>query len=354
MDEVHAAKDGSLYDVLSSRQDTRDEPLFIMITTAGKSQDCFAYRQREYYKSILSGVVENERIFSVMYTYDKEWENDWTNPKYLMASNPNLGYSVKTENIMDKLRTAVQNPEERSGIIQETLNIWQGNGVIDKKWLDSDLIDSAFADFSITDDKFKNQQASCAYDLGSTDDCTSVAFCIYIEEEDKYYFFFNHYLPEAMVASHRQSEQYKKWSRMKYLKLGPGNVNDENFVYEDIVKFHDIIQIGDIRYDETFAKYLASRLNEYGFNCFPFSQRVAAFAPLTYNFEKLIKSDKIRFQKNEMTRWMFNNAGLKEYESNGNNRKPVKIQAHRKIDGVIACLMALYPHTLILKQNKVI
>lgn len=56
----------------------------------------------------------------------------------------------------------------------------------------------------------------------------------------------------------------------------------------------------------------------------------------TKEFERLILSDKVILDNNEITRWCFRNTKLRE-DMNA-NVKPVKTFKDKKIDGVIAII----------------
>ena len=71
----------------------------------------------------------------------------------------------------------------------------------------------------------------------------------------------------------------------------------------------------------------------------PFSQALWHFNLSTKEFERLIKSDRVIIDDNEITRYCFSNVTIKT--DHNENSKPIKVEKQQKIDGVIAMLQAL-------------
>jgi phage terminase large subunit-like protein len=71
----------------------------------------------------------------------------------------------------------------------------------------------------------------------------------------------------------------------------------------------------------------------------PYSQSIGNFNKPTKELERLVLSDKVIIDDNEITRFCFRNVELK-FDHN-NNCKPVKYKDNNKIDGVIAMIEAL-------------
>ena len=75
-DEMHAAKDTTLYDVLASSQGARQNPLSFIVTTAGHNTLCPYYKMRQSAIDVLQGRIENDSLVAFIYTLDEG--DDWT------------------------------------------------------------------------------------------------------------------------------------------------------------------------------------------------------------------------------------------------------------------------------------
>ena len=87
LDEYHAAKSNSLKAVLESGQGTRDNPLEIIITTAGFDKLGPCYELRTTATEILNGLKEDDSFFMAIYSLDEN--DDWKDEANWIKSNPN-------------------------------------------------------------------------------------------------------------------------------------------------------------------------------------------------------------------------------------------------------------------------
>ena len=118
-----------------------------------------------------------------------------------------------------------------------------------------------------------------------------------------------------------------------------GNVVDYSYIKEDILKVNEMCPIEGIYYDSYNATSWAIDCTSAGLNMQPFSQALANFNRPTKEIERLIRSDKVVIDDNELTRFCFSNVVIKR--DHNDNIKPDKVSNKNKIDGVIAMIQAL-------------
>ena len=107
-----------------------------------------------------------------------------------------------------------------------------------------------------------------------------------------------------------------------------------------MLKRNSHIPIRKVAYDSWNSTQWAIEATEQGLPLEPYSQSIGNFNRPTRELERLIRSQKVVFQTNEITRWMFRNVLLKH--DHNDNVKPTKGGTQgQKIDGVIAILEAL-------------
>ena len=174
--------------------------------------------------------------------------------------------------------------------------------------------------------------------MASVSDMTAVSYMI--PKDDKFYYFTDYYLPQSALEGNPNSEKYKEWRRRGLLTITSGNVCDYDYITSDMMKMSQTVMIEGIYYDSYNATQWAINAVSQGLNLIEYSQSLANFNKPTKEFERLIKSDKIIIEDNEITRWCFNNVDLKS--DHNENVKPVKGgNKFEKIDGVIAMVEAL-------------
>ena len=136
------------------------------------------------------------------------------------------------------------------------------------------------------------------------------------------------------------------------LTVTPGNVTDYDYITNDIVEISKTLVINKIFYDPYNATQWAINCTEIGLPLEPYSQNIANFNRPTKELERLILSKNCIIDNNEITRFCFSNVTIKS-DHNG-NVKPVKYIDNKKIDGVIAMLMALGGYLTVPKYSNTI
>lgn len=331
-DEVHAARDSKLYDVLKSSQGMRENPLAICITSAGFDRFGFCYKMRTTCTEILSGLKEDDSQFVAIYSIDED--DDWKDESVWIKANPNLGITVSLDYLREMVQQAINNTTLEVSTRTKNLGQWLSSQDI---WIPDDLL------LESTEDIKPESFSECfvGVDLASVSDFTAVSYLF--KGKEKYYFKTDYYLPSATLQDNSNSTLYKEWKRQGLLKITDGNVCDYDYILSDLLKMGKIVPIRKIAYDQYNSTQWAIDAESLGLPLEPYSQALWNFNRPTKEFERLIKSGKIVLDNNEITRWCFKNVELKH--DHNENVKPVKSggkkSGQNKIDGVIAILQAL-------------
>ena len=329
-DELHAAKDSKLYDVLKSSQGMRNNPLAICITSAGFDKFGFCYQMRKTCIEVLFGKKQDNSQFSAIYSIDED--DDWQDPKVWKKSNPNLGITVTEEYLQDQVTQAKNNPSLEIGVRTKNFGEWVSTKDI---WISDNLLlkNSQSVDL----DNFSNETAYVGVDLAAVSDLTAVS--IMIPKDGKVYFKNHYYLPFSALSNNSNSELYKEWKIKGLLTITEGNVTDYDYILRDLLKANQKVFIGKVAYDSYNATQWAIDATSEGLPLEPFSQSLGNFNRPTKELERLIRSDKVVIDDNEITRYCFSNVVLKQDYCE--NVKPTKATNQNKIDGVIAMIQAL-------------
>ena len=331
LDEYHAAKSNSLKAVLESGQGTRDNPLEIIITTAGFDKLGPCYELRTTATEILNGLKEDDSFFMAIYSLD---ENDyWKDEANWIKSNPNMDVTVKSSYLRKEVRKAMNTPSDEVNVKTKNLNMWCDSSDV---WIPDDYILACsrkvdLADFTTNDDCF------AGIDLSSTSDLTCVSFMI--PKDGKLYFKTLYYLPEEALETKKNKEQYSEWVRLGFLKLTPGNVVDYDYILDDILSVDKRLYIVKVGYDSWNATQFVINATDKGLPMEPVSQSIGNFNRPTKEMERVILSGNVVIDNNPITRFCFRNVVMK-LDHNGNT-KPSKEYRDKKIDGVISMIEAM-------------
>ena len=340
IDEFHAAKNWDLYNVLVSSQGMREQPLMIVITTAGfllAPYPCYTMRQTCI--DILEGTKTDDSQFAAIYELDPD--DDWKEEENWIKAAPSLGQTVFPEYLKEQVQSAINNPALEVGVKTKNFNIFcQSRDV----WIQDEIITSCFKNIDLKD--FQDEEAWMGVDLSAVSDLTATSIMFPPNPDrklypDKYIFKSWLYLPNDTIQNSVNSDFYKLWKAQGFIISTPGNVVDYDFILKDQISIYDKLYIPGIGYDSWNATQWAINATNEGLPLFPFSQTIGNFNRPTKNFEMLVKQGKIIIDYNPAVRWCFECVEIKS-DFNG-NCKPTKTVGDetKKIDPVIAMIQAL-------------
>ena len=343
IDEYHAAKNSGVKDVLQSSQGMRENPMAVIITTAGFDRLGVCYQYREMCTEVVSGLKEDDTLFIAIYCLDKE--DDWKDEAVWVKSNPNLGVTVQTKYLKTQVRKAINTPSDEVGIKTKNLNIWCD---AEKTWIKDDYILSASSNVNL--EEYNGLDCFIGVDLSSTSDLTS--FSVMIPTTEKMVWKTLYFLPEAALTEKRFKELYGEWARQGALCITPGNVVDYDFILNKIMEIGQILNIVTIGYDSWNATQFVINCTEKGLPMEPYSQSIGNFNKPTKELERLLLSGVAVIDNNIITRHCFRNVVMAR-DKNGNT-KPSKQYEEKKIDGVIAMIEALGVYLMCPRYDNVI
>lgn len=330
-DELHAAKDSKVYDLMKNSQGMRTQPLAIVITTTGflLGEEYPLYAMWQTYTDILQGTKHDDSCFMAMYQMDED--DDWKDKSLWKKASPGYPDIVEPKFMDEGLLGAINNPSTEVEFKTKLLNQWCSSEVT---WIPRESL-LAHTE-SINLDDFKDEYyCYVGVDLGSVSDFTAITYMI--KKDDIFYFKTDLYIPDGSVEKSKNKDLYRKWIREGYLKTTHGERANYAEIVHDILEFNKKIPILEIAYDKYNAQEFVRLCNDEGMVMTPFSQTKGNFNMATKEFERRFFNNEIVLDDNPVVRWCFANAML-EYDKM-DNCKPVKGSGkNNKIDAVISIL----------------
>ena len=330
LDEYHAAKTNSLKAVLESGQGMRENPLEIIITTAGFDKTGPCYELRKTASEILNGTKNDDSFFIAVYSLDPD--DDWTDENVWIKANPNLDVTVKRSYLKKEVKKASNTPSDEVNVKTKNLNVWCDSAVT---WIPDDYLTAVLA--KVEPDKLGEKDCFCGIDLSAVSDLAAVAFA-YITDDMTYIKVF-YYLPEDALNTKENKQLYGEWHRQGWLTLTPGNVVDYDYILNDLMEADKRCYINKVGYDDWNATQFVINATNNGLPMEPVSQSIGSFNRPTKEMERMILSKRCVIDDNPITRFCFKNVTMK-IDHNGNT-KPSKESNKNKIDGVIAIIEAI-------------
>lgn len=343
-DELHAAPNRELWDVLSTSQGARTQPMMIAITTAGFDRHSILWELYAHAKKVAEEPSLDPTFLPLI--FEAPIEADWTDEKVWHQANPALGDFRSLEEMRIAAQRAKAIPAQQNTFRRLYLNQWTEQ---DERWLDLATWDRCNG--AIDMDALRGRTCYAGLDLASTRDVT--AFVLVFPDEDGELTVVPHFWVPADTMAERVKRDrvpYDVWAG-DYLRTTPGNVCDYDVVREDIRELAELYDIQEIAYDRWGATQLVTQLQADGATCVPLGQGFSSLSAPTKELDKLIVSQGIRHGGHPVLRWMAGNVAI-EQDAAG-NIKPSKKKSTEKIDGIVALIMALDRHSRNIETSSV-
>lgn len=331
VDEVHAHKTRAVWDVLDSATGARSQPLISAITTAGFDRSGICYELRDYSIKVLEGTVQDATWFASIYTLD---EGDiWHDQKVWRKANPNLGVSVKVDDMEAACRKALAQPSAVANFLTKRLNVWVSSA---SAWMDMMAWEKC-ADTSLRLDDFAGEPCWIGMDLAEKRDFA--ALVLVFRRDDQWFFFPRLYLNEAAIEQSGNAH-LQGWARAGHVIMTDGNVTDFDVIADDLRRFCTDYQVKEIPFDPALSRYFASKLVEEGLPLVEIRQAPMFFTQPLIHVENLVLEKKLHFDGNPVFTWMVSNVEVQTSKFSG-LKHPTKSREENKIDGPVALFMAL-------------
>ncbi|MDX2061373.1 MAG: terminase TerL endonuclease subunit [Gemmatimonadales bacterium] len=346
VDEYHEHPDDTLYDTMNTGMGAREQPLMLVITTAGDNIEGPCYALHDQVCRMLDGTQPNDQLFGLIYTIDEA--DDWTSEAALRKANPNFGVSVGADYLTQQIAEAVQNARKQATVKTKHLNVWV---TARDAWMNMEWWNRQ-ADRSLRADQFTGSPCFGGADLSSSLDIASVCRVFRREQADgpidettreptvrpHFYVFWRHYLPEATVEE-PENQHYQAWAHEGQLTVIPGAKNDFGQIRADL--FADVTAHGmeELAIDEWGGQETLTACDERGLTAIGIPQTTKHLSDPMKQIEALVKSGQLHHAGDPVATWAVANVEVREDANE--NIFPRKGSPKRKIDPAVALILAM-------------
>lgn len=237
-DEIHAwptAEARQLFGTIRDSMVKREQPLTIVISTAGEGMGGLAWDLWDYSQKVAAGEIDDPTFAPIIFSAPAD--ADWRDETAWHVANPGIACGfVSLEELRIKAKRIEHFPAEVSDFKRFHLNQWQEGAA--EPWISIDLYDQA--DARADAESLVGRPCYVGVDLSSVEDLTAcVAVFASDGDEGRVYdvmpMFF---LPEANLARKAEKDRadYVRWARDGFLQLTPGNVVDYDALINHIAE----------------------------------------------------------------------------------------------------------------------
>ncbi len=348
-DEYHEHLDDAQVDTMLTGMGARDQPLQLLITTAGENLagPCYAMilEQRER----LAGIGHNggppidDDTFFAEYAADED--DDWKTEATLRKANPNIGISVSLEYLLARQRDAISTPRKRGVFKTKHLNLWVAAKAaffdIEKWRACTDAsIPVRFADAALLD-RFRGRRCIISLDLASKVDVAAMEFLFpplgaRATKADPYIRIGRYFLPSKAVED---VSAYQGWDAQALLDVNEGDITDYEEIEIAIGEARDIFDVEWVAYDPAQATMLVTRLMKAGAPVLEVRPSVLNFSEPMKELDAMTKAGLIAHGGCPVMEWQMSNVvAQSDAKDNVYPRKP---RAEAKIDNPVALIAAI-------------
>lgn len=337
VDEYHEHSSPDLLETLHTGMGAREQPLLIVITTAGVDTSVPCYDKHLEAKKILEKSTERENLFCIIFTIDED--DTYENFDCWVKANPNLGVSIFEKNLRAKHEEALGSPAKRNAILTKHLNIWQNAG---EAWMDM-LKWNACCVPGMAINDFVGQECYVGMDLANRIDIAALR--ILFKYKNGWAGFGKYYLPADTVKK-KDNAHYKKWVSSGHITETEGAVTDFLYIKKDIEEISKTFKLKELAYDLKESSYFILDLSQEKWTYFPcveVGQSPSIISEPMKAYEGLIYSKNYAHNGCPVMTWMMSNVIKKKARGGGETKLyyPTKERNTAKIDGPVAEITAL-------------
>ena len=334
-DELHAAPNRELWDVLATSQGARAQPILMAITTAGYDRHSILWELYAHAKKVDETPTLDPTFLPIL--YEAPAEADWTSPAVWKAANPALGDFRSLEEMQVMCARAQEIPAQENTFRRLYLNQWTEQAA---RWLSLAAWDACRV--PIERASLAGRRCFVGMDLSTTTDLTALVAVFPEDQGQGFEVLAQFFVPEERIRerSRRDHVPYDEWARQGVLTATPGAVVDYEIIRGVLKSWAAEFSLQMIAFDPWNATDLVSRLQQQdGLPCVPMRQGFASLSAPTKSLEQAILGRRLRQDGHPVLRWNVSNVSV-ESDATG-NLKPSKTVSTERIDGVVALIMAV-------------
>lgn len=332
-DELHAQPNRELWDVLTTGQAARSQPLTIAITTAGFDRQTICWEQYDYGRKVKNRVVDDPSFF--FRWWGVEEGEAWDDPDVWRRVNPNYGESVSASFLESEAKKAKHQPARQNTFRRLYLNEWTQ---AETRWMDLGAWDRTAG--LVSETQLAGRECCGGLDLASNVDLSALCWD-FRNDDGSHDVIWRIFSCQEQLADldKRTAGQASVWAREGFLKVNAGNVIDPKAILQQIDEDARKFNVRRIGFDRWGSRDIAQALADQGLEVAEIGQGFASMSGPSKDLERLVLEGKYRHGGNPVLRWMVDNVVVRQDPAG--NIKPDKEKSTEKIDGVVAAVMAL-------------
>jgi phage terminase large subunit-like protein len=335
-DELHAAPDRRLYDVLSTSMGARKQPLLLVISTAGHDRHSILWELYSHAKKVAETPAIDPSFLPIL--YEAPEGADWTKQRVWKKANPALGDFRSLEEMQILCARAKEIPAQENVFRRLYLNQWTEQV---SRWIQMAAWDAC----RVPPRDLTGRRCYLGMDLSTTKDLTAIVAVFPDDAGGGFDVLARCFVPAKQIddRARRDHVPYDEWARQGLITATTadgGAAVDYDAVRAVIQEWATRYSLQTIACDPYNATDIIRRLKqEDGLDVVPMRQGFLSMSAPTKSLETAVLGRRLRHDGDPVLRWNMSNVAV-ETDPAG-NIKPSKSVSTERIDAVVALVTAI-------------
>lgn len=330
-DEYHEHQTSEQLDTMITGMGAREQPLSLVISTAGTNIAGPCRADWQTCEKILEGTIQDDTTFALIYTIDDP--DKWDTEEALRMANPNFDVSVSREFLLAQLAKARRDPREQAIFKTKHLNLW----VTAKAAYFNLMTWQRCENKALRMEDFEGQPCFLAGDLASKHDLVPL-IALFPKPDGRYAVFGKYFLPRATVDL-PENQHYRAWEASGHLIVTEGNVTDITIWSDLVLEWCKRFAVVEMPIDPARAWGVSSILTQGGVPVVEYRNTVLMMSEPMKQLDALIRAGKIEHDGDPVLSWTLSNVTAQLDKKD--NVFPNKERYENKIDPIVSLIMAL-------------
>ncbi len=336
-DELHAQPNRDLYDVMKTGMLARAQPIMLHLTTSDFEKEASICNEMvDYADEVRKGTLTDPQFLPILYMADKG--DAYDDPKTWAKANPNMGLSVRAEDLKALAERARHNLAWRGTFLRLHCNVRteQSTQVIPMEDWDACAVE-------FDPEELIGRVCWGGLDLASRQDICAWVLLFEPDDDDDPWCILPRFFCPRSVATQRQTVDrwpYLDWEDQGFLTVTDGDVIDYAIVEQQVIDDCQKFGVQEAAGDPWNLAYLQNRVLERAdIEIINYGQGMQFMSEPTKELLSMLAGRTIAHAGNPVLAWMARGCAGKE-DSEGRikfSKKDSKV----KIDGLVAVVMAL-------------
>ncbi len=332
VDEYHEHKTSDQLDTMETGMGAREQPLSVVISTAGTNTSGPCREDWQNCERILEGIdgFGDETTFALIYSLDAG--DRWDSEASLKKANPNWGVSVDPDHMLADMRDAQNRAAQQSKFRTKHLNEW-----VSVKEAFFNIVEWHNLKRKIKREDYAEFPSYLAGDLASKHDLVAL-MQLFVLPDKRYAIFGKYFIPQATLEL-PENQHYRNWHISGHIEVAGDQITDLEAFTDESIRLAREYKVEEYPFDPSRAWGVFPYLEKQGLPVVEYRNNTMTMSEPMKELDALIRSGRIVHDGDPVLAWAISNVTAKLDKKD--NVYPNKETYANKIDPVVAALFAL-------------